>query len=291
MVPPVAVVLLNYNGLIWLRRFLPAVLRHSPQESVYVIDNASSDESISYLQQVLPLGHVRRLTKNFGYAGGYNEGLRQISARYYVLLNTDVEVQAGWWQPLYACLEERPRAAACQPKMVAHGTSPKRFDYAGAAGGFLDPLGYPYCRGRIFGHIEQDRGQYDGEPLPCDWASGACCMIRAAAFWEVGGFDARFFMHMEEIDLCWRLQQADYSVYCCTEAEVAHVGGGSLPASHSQKTFFNFRNSLLLLQKQYAGGQLGWRLLLRTLPGHGGGAVFFRKRTPQAGHGGATGPT
>ena len=245
-----AVVLLNYNGRHWLERFLPSVLRYSPSGSVYVIDNASTDESLSYLRDQLPSDRIISLAKNQGYAAGYNEGLRRIEVDYYALLNTDVQVSEGWWQPLLSYMESAPQVGACQPKIHSYGSSdPPLFDYAGAAGGYIDLLGYPYCRGRIFESIEADRGQYDGPPQPCDWASGACLLLRAAAFWEVGGFDARFFMHMEEIDLCWRLHLAKYSVYCCTESCVSHVGGGSLPMHSPRKTFYNFRNNLLLLYK------------------------------------------
>ena len=264
---PLAVVLLNYNGLCWLHRFLAAVIKYSPSRSIYVIDNASTDDSLDYLREQLPVDRIIQLSVNRGYAGGYNEGLQQIEARYYVLLNTDISVEEGWWQPLFEWMESRPQVAACQPKLITYdeaAEAPKKFDYAGAAGGLLDPLGYPYCRGRIFSHIEYDYGKYDEAPFRCDWASGACCMLRASAFWEVGGFDTRFFMHMEEIDLCWRLSRAGYRIYCCPKAEVAHIGGGSLPSSSSQKIFLNFRNSLLLLQKQHSSCRLYVRLLLRT---------------------------
>lgn len=274
--PSLAVVLLNYNGLIWLQRFLPAVIEHSPKDSVYVIDNASTDQSLSYLRQQLPAVRIITLSRNLGYTGGYNKGLRSIRAPYYALLNTDIFIQAGWWQPLLAFMEAHPEVGACQPKIRAYtekNNPHPAFDYAGAAGGFLDILGYPYCRGRIFTHIEPDHGKYD-TLLRCDWASGACCLLRAQAFWEVGGFDARFFMHMEEIDLCWRLHQIGYSVYCCPQATVAHVGGGSLPRSSSKKLFYNFKNSLLLLYKHLSWKQRCWVLPLRGLL-DGGALLYF----------------
>ena len=265
---PLAVVLLNYNGLYWLRRFFPNVLKYSPKDSVYVIDNSSTDESISYLQHQLPKEHLLSLPTNLGYAGGYNEGLQKIKAHYYLLLNTDVFVEEGWWQPLLKWIEKRPKVAACQPKLLSYSKEPssvKKFDYAGAAGGLIDPLCYPYCRGRIFSHTEDDHSQYDEKAFQCDWVSGACCLVRAEAFWAVDGFDRRFFMHMEEIDLCWRLHKLGYSTYCCPEAEVTHIGGGSLPSNSPKKAFLNFRNSLLLLQKQQVGWHLCWRLTLRTI--------------------------
>ena len=264
-----AVVLLNYNGHSLLERFLPGILKHSPSGSVYVIDNASTDESRTYLGTQLPAQHLIALDRNKGYAGGYNDGLAQISAEYYALLNTDVQVEAGWWMPLLSFIDTHKEVGACQPKLHAYGEHPIRFDYAGAAGGYIDPLGYPYCRGRIFETIEEDKGQYDGAPVACDWASGACCVLRASAFWEVGAFDASFFMHMEEIDLCWRLHKSGYKVYCCTDASVAHVGGGSLPMHSARKVFYNLRNNLLLLYKHLPWTRcvvvLGLRLVLDLL--------------------------
>ena len=264
-----AVVLLNYNGESLLERFLPGVLQSSPSDSVYLIDNASTDESLVYLSDHLPADRLITLERNQGYAGGYNAGLAQISAEYYVLLNTDVEVKEGWWAPMLSFMEHHPEVGACQPKMLAYGKEPPRFDYAGAAGGYIDLLGYPYCRGRIFETIEEDRGQYDGVPMACDWASGACCMVRASAFWEVGAFDASFFMHMEEIDLCWRLHEAGYKVYCCADASVSHLGGGTLPMHSSRKVFYNLRNNLLLLYKHLPLPRyvfvMGLRLILDLL--------------------------
>ena len=279
----VAVVLLNYNGLHWLKRFLPSVLQRSPESSVYVVDNASTDESLYYLRTHLPKERILQLSSNLGYAAGYNEGLRQVKARYYVLLNTDVCVSEGWLAPLLEFMEANPKAGACQPKLLHHKEAQslaQHFDYAGAAGGYLDPLGYPYCRGRIFSDIEEDKGQYD-EIVRCDWASGACCVLRAEAFWEVGGFDARFFMHMEEIDLCWRLHRAGYGVYCCPRSVVRHVGGGSLPKSSPRKTFLNFRNSLLMLQKQLPWQRLLWLLPLRALLDAAASLYFCSKGEPR----------
>ena len=260
-----AVVLLNYNGRSLLERFLSGVLQYSPSDSVYVIDNASTDESRAYLSDRLPMDRLINLDQNQGYAGGYNEGLARISAEYYALLNTDVQVEEEWWRPILRFMEEHKEVGACQPKLHAYGAEPLRFDYAGAAGGYIDPLGYPYCRGRLFESIEEDRGQYDGPPVACDWASGACCVIRSSAFWEVGAFDASFFMHMEEIDLCWRLSKAGYGVYCCTDAYVVHMGGGSLPMRSSRKVFYNVRNNILLLYKHLPMLRSAWVMGLRLI--------------------------
>ena len=259
-----AVVLLNYDGQSWLERFLPKVLQYTPKEAVYVIDNASTDESLTYLRTCLEEERIISLPSNLGYTGGYNAGLRQLGHdyTYYVLLNSDVEVEADWLPPLVSFMEANPTAGACQPKVISYKSNEKGqkyFDYAGAAGGFLDPLGYPYCRGRVFSHTEADLGQYD-EEISCDWASGACFIVRSKAFWQVGGFDPRFFMHMEEIDLCFRLHQAGYSVHCVTAAEVKHVGAATMPVGR-KKTFFNIRNGLLMLCKN-----LSWQELCKILP-------------------------
>ena len=245
------------------------MLLHSPKESVYVIDSASTDGSVNYLRTLLPTWRIIHLARNSGYTG-YNQGLRSITASYsyYALLNTDVLVGAGWLEPLIDFMGKTPQAGACQPKLLAYTESnntPASFDYAGGAGGYLDPLGYPYCRGRIFGHIEQDVAQYDSKNHACDWTSGACCVLRKEAFWAVGGFDERFFMHMEEIDLCWRFHRIGYGVYCCTQAVVRHVGGGALPKEASQKTFLNFRNNLLMLCKNLCYRRLCWLLPVRML--------------------------
>ena len=247
----VAVVLLNYNGLALLKRFLPDTLKHSHPARVYAIDNASNDKSLDYMKAQLGKDFCFALSENLGYAGAYNAALSQIPAQYFVLLNSDVWVPKGWLLPLISFMRAHPRTAACQPKLrhchPEKNAFEPRFDYAGAAGGYLDLLGYPYCRGRLFFDTEEDKGQYDGPALTCDWASGACLMVRGSAFKEVGGLDERFFMHMEEIDLCWRFHRAGYQVQVCTQSTVAHLGGGSLTPSNPHKTFLNLRNNAFLL--------------------------------------------
>ena len=243
-----AIILLNYNGAHWLIRFLPILIKYSSKTPIYVIDNASTDESCSFLTNYFSNILVISLSKNKGYAGGYNEGLAQIQSKYYVLLNTDVEVTENWLMPVLSFMEMRPEVAACQPK-IRNYLHRNCFDYAGAAGGFIDHLGYPFCRGRMFYTIEQDMGQYDTRPCRCTWASGACLFVRASAFWQIGGFDESFYMHMEEIDLCWRLHTRGYSTYSCTDSVVYHVGGGTLSIDHFQKNFYNYRNNLYMIWK------------------------------------------
>ncbi len=251
-VPSVAVVVLNWNGKALLERFLPAVLLHTPADAeVVVVDNGSTDASLLLLQESFPGVKVVALDKNHGFAGGYNRGLAQLTADYFVLLNSDVLVTDGWLEPCIALLESNPDVVACQPN-IRSLTSPSSFDYAGAAGGFVDILGYPFCRGRLFDHIEKDDGQYD---FDCEigWATGAALCIQSGPFFEAGGFDESFFAHMEEVDLCWRLQIKGYRLMACSSAVVFHQGAASLPTSNPQKTFLNFRNSLWMLAKNLPG--------------------------------------
>ncbi len=250
----VSIVILNWNGLPMLRRFLMDVVRHSAGAQVVVADNGSTDGSLAWLSQEAPGVRVVRLDQNYGFAEGYNKALRQVEADYYVLLNSDVEVPEGWLSPLLAYMEGHPEVAACQPKLLSQADN-SRFEYAGACGGFLDSLGYPYCRGRVFSTVEADHGQYD-TPLPCLWATGACLLIRASDYWGAGGLDGRFFAHQEEIDLCWRLASRGRGVACVPESAVYHVGGGTLPAGSPRKTFLNFRNNLLLLYKNLPPSRL-----------------------------------
>ncbi|GEM_PF-25013 len=243
-----AVVILNWNGKAFLEKFLPAVVKHSPGFArVIVADNASTDDSISFLKENYPDVEVIALEKNFGYAGGYNAALRRVEADFYVLLNSDIEVSANWIPPVIRLMEKDPSVAACQPKILDHEQR-AIFEYAGASGGYLDKFGYPFCRGRLFSVMETDEEQYD-EDAEVFWASGACMFIRADAFHAAGGFDERFFAHMEEIDLCWRLKNKGYRIMACPESVVYHVGGGTLPKSNPRKTFLNFRNSLWLISK------------------------------------------
>ena len=242
-----AVVILNFNGRDFLRQFLPGVLAHSGTASVFVADNGSTDDSLKILQSEYPQVNVIALMQNLGFCAGYNEALRQISAQYFVLLNSDVEVTPDWLQPLFERLEADPSVAAAQPKILSFHNRTE-FEYAGAAGGYLDWLGYPFCRGRIFHVTECDEGQYDNAQ-PIFWASGACLFIRARCFHELGGLDADFFAHMEEIDLCWRLRRKGYLIYAVPQSVVYHVGGGTLAAQQPKKTYLNFRNNLSLLVK------------------------------------------
>jgi GT2 family glycosyltransferase len=258
----VAIVILNYNGRNFLEKFLPSVIRHSSAYTVYVADSASKDDSVSWMQANYPQIKLIRLSNNHGYAGGYNRALAEIKAEYYVLLNSDVEVAPNWLNPMIQLLDEQPQIAACQPKLLAFDNK-TQFEYAGAAGGYLDWLGYAYCRGRIFEHCETDHGQHD-TAVPVFWASGACLFIRAELFHKMGGFDEDFFAHMEEIDLCWRLHIGGYQVYCCPESVVYHVGGGTLPPSNPFKTYLNYRNSLAMLYKNLPS-EKRWKIILFRL--------------------------
>ncbi len=262
-----SIVILNWNGKGMMQRFLPDIVRLSPQAEVVVADNASTDASLQWLAEALPEVRTIRLDKNYGFAGGYNRALKQVDSDLFLILNSDVEVHEGWLDGMLKYMDEHPECAACQPKLLCQW-SQGDFEYAGAAGGFVDRLGYPYCRGRLFGTVEPDNGQYD-EPLECLWATGACLLIRSRDFWEVGGFDDRFFAHQEEIDLCWRLRSRGRSVMCVPQSVAYHLGGGTLPQGNPRKTFLNFRNNLLLLYKNLTEdelkGVMRWRLWLDAL--------------------------
>ena len=258
-----AIVILNYNGLAHLRRFLPTVLLHADGHEVWVADNASTDGSVDWLIEYQPDVKLLRYAQNTGYAGGYNAALRDIEAEYYLLLNSDVEVTAGWLASLLALMDSDSRIAACQPKIRAYDLR-THFEYAGAAGGFMDYLGYPFCRGRIFDTREEDRGQYD-DIREVFWATGACLMMRGSAFREAGGFDDRFFAHMEEIDLCWRLLTKGYRIMYCGYSTVFHVGGGTLHKSNPRKTFLNYRNNLLMMYKNLPRGRRKKTILIRLV--------------------------
>lgn len=259
-----AVVILNWNGQGWLQRFLPTVLAHSAATArVIVADNGSTDGSVDWLRADMPEVEVIAMAENSGFAGGYNRALAQVEARYYVLLNSDVETTPGWLEALRDHLEARPDMAACQPKVLAQGDH-ARFEHAGAAGGFIDRNGYPFCRGRIFEITEQDNGQYDDD-RDVFWATGACLMIRAEAFRAAGGFDATLFAHMEEIDLCWCLRRMGWRVGYTASATVYHVGGGALGYGSPRKTYLNFRNSLAVLTKHLRSRFIVYRILHRLL--------------------------
>ena len=257
-----AVVILNYNGRHLLEKFLPSVIAHTPYPIV-VADNCSTDDSLSFLAENFSEISTIVLSENFGFARGYNEALRQIEAEYYILLNSDIEVTPAWVEPLLALLEQNPAIAACQPKILAYHQKNK-FEYAGAAGGFIDFLGFPFCRGRIFSTIEEDKGQYE-DAIPIFWASGACLCIRSTVYHRLGGLDNDFFAHLEEIDLCWRILQEGMEVFCEPASVVYHVGGGTLSYGHPRKTYLNFRNSVAMLYKNTPSSVLRWKMPLKIL--------------------------
>lgn len=249
VLPSVAVVILNWNGRNFLEKFLPSVCAsvYAGQLDIILADNASTDDSVAYTQQQFPSVKIIRNASNSGFAGGYNEALKHVEADIFVLLNQDVEVDPNWIGPVVAHLQANPDMAACQPKLRAWAERDS-FEYAGAAGGWMDILGYTFCRGRILYTTEKDNGQYD-TPQDIFWASGAALFIRAAVYREMGGFDPYFFAHMEEVDLCWRLQRAGYRIGYCPDSVVYHVGGGSLPQGNPRKLYLNFRNNLIMLRK------------------------------------------
>nr|WP_215906303.1 glycosyltransferase family 2 protein [Hymenobacter luteus] len=289
----VAVVILNWNGRDFLRRFLPSVLAHSDGATIFVADNASSDDSVALLAQEFPQVRLIQLADNLGFCRGYNAALDDVrwegslvnqlqqkrtpkergldwvdtfGFAYYVLLNSDVEVTPGWLRPQRELLESNPRIAACQPKIRQYSENPEerqQFEYAGAGGGYLDELGYPFCRGRLFDTLETDAGQYDDQ-RPVAWATGACLLVRATAWHELGGLESTFFAHMEEIDLCWRLQNAGYEVWYHGGTTVFHVGGGTLHKSNPRKTYLNFRNGLALVYKNTHPAELPAVLISRV---------------------------
>lgn len=243
-----AIVILNWNGAQMLHQYLPSVLRYSRDEAtVYVADNASTDDSVPMLQAHFPDVKLILLDQNWGFAEGYNKALAQVEAEYYLLLNSDIEVTHHWLTPLIEFMDTHDDVAACQPKLLSMANR-DQFEYAGASGGFLDRYGYPFCRGRIFDTIENDNGQYD-YPSEVLWATGAALLVRARTYNNIGGLDGRFFAHCEEIDFCWRLRLSGYKVYCLPESVVYHVGGGTLPKSNPMKTYLNFRNNLTMLYK------------------------------------------
>ena len=260
----VAIVILNWNGRKMLERYLSTVLEHSRRDAVtYVADNASTDDSLSWLATHYPEVKIIRLDQNWGFADGYNKALAQVDAEYFVLLNSDVEVTDHWLEPLIDYMDSHTDVAACQPKLLSvaeKGT----FEYAGACGGFLDRLGYPFCRGRIFDTVEKDHGQYD-EVADILWATGACLMIRSSDYASVGGLDGRFFAHSEEIDLCWRLRIRGRRIVCVPSSKVFHVGGGTLPKGNPMKTYLNFRNNLTMLYKNLPDNDLKHVMRMRWL--------------------------
>ena len=266
--PTVAVVILNWNGKKYLEQFLPSLIDHTGSDAeIVVADNASTDDSISFLTTNYPAIRVIQNTTNGGFARGYNLALKQVEADYYVLLNSDIEVTENWLKPVISMMEQDEKIGACQPKIRSfnHRNS---FEYAGAAGGYIDEYGYPFCRGRLFLTIEEDNGQYD-DTVEISWASGACMFVRSKLFHQLGGLDEDFFAHMEEIDFCWRLHNYGYRVMYCPGSTVYHIGGGTLPKASWRKTYFNFRNNFMLLYKnlpsKYLFKVFALRLILDTV--------------------------
>lgn len=259
----IAVVILNWNGKALLARYLPSVLQFSPLARVVVIDNASSDDSVTFLNNEFPQVELIQNPSNLGFAGGYNQGLKQIDAEYLVLLNSDVEVTAHWLEPLLKLMDADKQIAAVQPKIL-DAKKKTHFEYAGAAGGFLDRYAYPYCRGRIFDSLEADMHQYD-EAIEVHWASGACFFIRKKIFDALGGLDEDLFAHMEEIDLCWRARGKGYTIYCEPVSSVYHEGGATLSGHSPFKSYLNFRNNLIMLVKNDRSGYTFLLLYVRML--------------------------
>jgi len=259
-----AVVILNYNGADHLATFLPSVVEHTPEwAKVFVADNGSSDTSLDLLANKFPSVQVVKLSKNYGFAGGYNRALEQIDAEYYVILNSDCEVTANYLEPILDKLDQDTSIAAAQPKILDYNKK-DHFEYAGAAGGFIDKYGYPFCRGRLFDNCERDIGQHNDD-REIFWATGACLIVRSKAFKEVTGFDEDLFAHMEEIDLCWRLKNEGYRIYCYPESTVFHMGGGTLSAQNSLKTYLNFRNNLAIIVKNDYAKNFRQRLFKRMI--------------------------
>lgn len=251
----VAVVILNWNGQKFLEKFLPNVLRYSSDVAdVIVADNDSSDNSVDFLIKNFPEVQIIRNKINGGFAKGYNDALFQLDHKYFILLNSDIEVSENWIRPIIDLMEKDENIAACQPKILSY-SEPEKFEYAGAAGGFIDKYGYPFCRGRIFNHLENDLGQFD-DTIEIFWATGACMFVRSEIYKKIGGLDNDFFAHMEEIDFCWRLKNLGYKIIYCSQSKVYHVGGGTLPKISSRKTFLNFRNNFFMLYKNLPSNKL-----------------------------------
>jgi len=264
----IAIAILNWNGKHWLEKFLPNIIENSHSADIYVIDNASNDNSIKFLTLNFPNVKIISNSKNYGFAKGYNEGLKYISADIYCLLNSDVEVTKGWLSPIIELFNKNREISVVQPKILDYNRK-NFFEYSGAAGGFIDNLGYPYCRGRIFNNLEKDNGQYNDE-VDIFWASGCCLFIRTKDFWENNGFDELFFAHQEEIDLCWRLKNIRKNIYYCGKSTIFHVGGGTLNKRNPKKTYLNFRNNLYTLLKNLPKNKLYIIIIRLFLDGFAG---------------------
>jgi GT2 family glycosyltransferase len=275
----IAVAILNWNGADLLKRFLPSVLKYSTESVIYVIDNASEDNSLEVLQSEFPEVKTITISDNLGYAGGYNAGLKNIEEEFIVLLNSDVEVTENWLAPLYKRFEDDEKLAAIQPK-IKDLNQQDHFEYAGASGGFIDYLGYPFCRGRLFYKLEEDQKQYE-DFKEVFWATGACLMVRKSAFIEAKGFNEKLFAHMEEIDLCWRMHNYGYKVACEPKSTVYHLGGGTLNKLSPRKTFLNFRNSLIILLLNLPEKEAIKKILFRLILDGIAGAKFLLEGRPK----------
>lgn len=262
MQPSVAVVILNWNGKALLEQFLPSVIASAyPNLQIIVGDNASTDGSVDFVKSNFPTVSILENDQNYGFAGGYNHILKRVEADYFILLNSDVEVPVNWIQPVIDRMESDKKIAVAQPK-IKWQKQKDQFEYAGAAGGFMDLHAFPFCRGRIFDNVEVDKGQYDAN-IDIFWASGAAFFIKSKAWNEVKGLDEDLFAHMEEIDLCWRLKNLGYRIVCCTDAEIYHLGGGTLNANNPYKTYLNFRNNLIIMQKNLPLQDAYFRIFIR----------------------------
>jgi GT2 family glycosyltransferase len=275
-----SVVILNWNGIGFLRQYLPLLVEHTTYNDVELVvaDNNSSDGSQEYIKNAFPTVRLIEFAQNHGFAGGYNLALNQIEAKYFILLNSDVEVTKGWIEPLLDFLDKNDDVAAVMPKI--HSVHDKSlFEYAGAAGGYIDMFGYPFCRGRVFDHLEKDNGQYD-DVAEVFWATGACLTIRSEVYKALGGLDEHFFAHMEEIDLCWRVQWDGYRIFCVPQSVIYHYGGGALPKESPKKIFLNFRNSLYMLVKNLTLAYLPLIIFCRLFFDAVAGLQFLLKKKP-----------
>jgi len=269
----VSVVILNFNGEKLLQQFLPSVVMHSGSATIVVADNGSTDNSIELIKREFPSVEIIPLNENYGFCGGYNRAFQYIKSEYVVLLNSDVEVSAGWLDPLVDLLDKDATIAAVQPKIISYHHK-DQFEYAGAGGGYIDTLGYPFCRGRIFNFTEKDTGQYN-DTREVFWTSGACMLIRKSVYQSLNGLDETFFAHMEEIDLCWRIQRSGMRLYYCGNSTVHHVGAGTLSRSNPKKTYYNFRNGLSLIYKHLPSLQLMYKLPMRIVLDYAAAVKFL----------------
>ncbi len=271
----IAVVVLNWNGKVWLEKFLSTLVKHSQEATVFLADNASTDNSVEFVSNNFPTVKIIINPINGGYAKGYNDALNQINSEYFVLVNSDIEVTEDWLYSLICLMDSDNKIAACQPKILDYRKR-NTFEYAGASGGFIDNLGYPFCRGRVFDDLEQDKGQYNNA-IEVFWATGACLFVRASHFYKIGGFDEDFFAHQEEIDFCWRLKNKGYKIMVQPKSVVYHVGGGTLNEESAFKTHLNFRNNLFMLFKNLPASLI-FTIIPTRLMLDGIAALTFLKR-------------